>query len=90
MASRNGIASVLANHGVIEHKSKLIEIFSTLQKGGAGQSVGKVYVPAVALYDPQLLSLLLDMEAKSADNYKALAQAMALAALGYVEGSDHG
>jgi hypothetical protein len=87
MATREGLASVLQTHGYSrsQGKTKLLELYSTLLKGGAGQWVGKTYVPTVALYDPELLNRLLDIERSDQHSHKAKVQTMAIAALDYVE-----
>jgi len=87
MASREGLVSVLRAHGYSssEGKAKLIELYSTLLMAGAGQWVGTTYVATVALHDPHLLDLLLDIERGDHHSYKDMALTMATAALDYVE-----
>jgi len=87
MASREGIASVLRAHGysLADGRSKLIEIYWTLLRGGAGQWVGTTYVPTAALYDPRLLNRLLDIERATEPSYKETVLTMAVTALDYVE-----
>lgn len=94
MASREAIAPILANHGYRESraKTKLIELYWTLLTGGAGQCVGKTYVATAALYDPALLSLLLDAETRLTErgaNPREIATDMAWTAIDCVMRQEH-
>ncbi|MGO9305043.1 MAG: hypothetical protein ACLP3R_15330 [Candidatus Korobacteraceae bacterium] len=86
MATREEVASVLQIYGYSrpQGKAKLLEIYWTLLKGGAGQWVGKKYVPTVALYDARLLNQLLEIERSDEYSPKNKVLTMAITALDYV------
>ena len=68
LASSGRTAEVLAQHGYAGSagKAKLMDLYQDLLKAGAGQWVGKTWPPAVALYDPALLAMLLKAQAEGA------------------------
>src|SRR6266702_3819760 len=82
LAPRERIAGVLKRYGYVgpAAKAKLVDLYGDLLKGGAGQWVGTTYVPTAALYDPDLLALLLKAQVDGANP-----QALAIAAMDYVE-----
>jgi hypothetical protein len=60
LASREQIAAVLDRFGYVgpARQKKLVNLYDTLVINGAGQWVGRTYIAAAALYDPDLLALL--------------------------------
>jgi tetratricopeptide (TPR) repeat protein len=62
LASREQIAAVLDRFGYAGpvRQEKLLNLYTDLVINGAGQWVGRTYVAAAALYDPDLLALLLE------------------------------
>jgi hypothetical protein len=82
LAPRDGIAAVLEHHGYAgpAGRAKLVDLYRTLLAGGAGQWVGTTYIPAAALYDPNLLALLLKAQADGANP-----TVVAITALDYIE-----
>jgi len=91
MASRKGLAEVLATHGydAAAGKAKLINLYWDLMAAGAGQRVGKTFIPSVPLYDPTLLKMLLDIEAKQPPS-RDRAIKIAITALDYVQAEQKG
>jgi tetratricopeptide (TPR) repeat protein len=69
LVSRAQIAAVLDRFGYAgpARQEKLVNLYHTLVINGAGQWVGRTYVAAAALYDPELLALLLKREADGAN-----------------------
>ena len=63
------IAAVLERYGYAgtAAKAKLIDLYWALIRNQAGLRVGTTYIPAAALYDPNLLALLLEAEADGAN-----------------------
>jgi hypothetical protein len=83
LAPRDRIAAVLEHYGYAgpaAGKAKLVDLYWTLLAGGAGQWVGTTYLPAAALYDPNLLALLLKAQADGANP-----TVVAITALDYIE-----
>lgn len=87
MAARPGMAAVLQAKGYnwSTGKAKLIDLFSCLIRGGAGQMVGKTFVAAVPFYDPDLLGVLLELDGAEEPNK---AMRMAMTSIAYVKAQE--